>query len=69
MLVFDYMLSDLAEVVRNSERPLTEASKELPRFDPLLLFALSHIIFPDKCQRLMGHDIMITIHRPKSRVT
>ena len=26
VLVFDYMLSDLAEVVRNSERPLTEVS-------------------------------------------
>ena len=24
VLVFDYMLSDLAEVVRNSEKPLTE---------------------------------------------
>ncbi len=24
VLVFDYMLSDLSEVVRNSERPLTE---------------------------------------------
>ena len=26
VLVFDYMLSDLAEVVRNSEQPLTEVS-------------------------------------------
>ena len=26
VLVFDYMLSDLAEVVRNSDRPLTEVS-------------------------------------------
>ena len=26
VLVFDYMLSDLAEVVRNSKKPLTEVS-------------------------------------------
>ena len=26
VLVFDYMLSDLAEVVRNPERPLTEVN-------------------------------------------
>lgn len=26
VLVFDYMLSDLAEVVRNAERPLTEVN-------------------------------------------
>lgn len=26
VLVFDYMLSDLAEVIRNSEQPLTEVS-------------------------------------------
>ena len=26
VLVFDYMLSDLAKVIRNSEHPLTEAS-------------------------------------------
>lgn len=25
VLVFDYMLSDLSEVIRNSERPLTES--------------------------------------------
>ena len=25
VLVFDYMLSDLSEVIRNSEKPLTEA--------------------------------------------
>jgi hypothetical protein len=25
VLVFEYMLSDLSEVIRNSERPLTEA--------------------------------------------
>ena len=27
VLVFDYMLSDLAEVVRNSEHPLTEVKQ------------------------------------------
>ena len=26
VLVFDYMLSDLSEVIRNSERPLSEVS-------------------------------------------
>ena len=29
VLVFDYMLSDLAEVVRNSEKPLTEVFTKL----------------------------------------
>ncbi len=27
VLVFDYMLSDLSEVVRNAERPLTEVKQ------------------------------------------
>ena len=27
VLVFDYMLSDLSEVIRNSEKPLTEVSQ------------------------------------------
>lgn len=29
VLVFEYMLSDLSEVLRNSDKPLTEASAQL----------------------------------------
>ena len=37
VLVFEYMLSDLSEVLRNSARPLTEASIYLNVIDCVVL--------------------------------
>lgn len=42
VLVFDYMLSDLAEVIRNAEKPLTEVKEIL--FD-FLLYAICNCNF------------------------
>jgi len=41
VLVFDYMLSDLAEVVRNSEKPLTEA--QIKSYMTMLLKGVAYL--------------------------
>lgn len=51
VLVFDYMLSDLAAVMRNSERPLTEVS---PCFILLFIPSSSQRLLPGPDQEL--HD-------------